>query len=169
MSDDSEKPGKSYCLQNDHRCRKCNQRGCNNDLIQWEKPMSCIKCTSTEDTDCEKSPELLSANECAPTAAGYENKCYTRVVNQTVERGCFYEASAEAKKECDDSADESCSTCTEPGCNQGKVYIGEHCYECDSAQDSNCEEKVGSYMEKNCNWSRKGCYLIRQNSQIKSE
>lgn len=167
MSDDT--PGKYFCSKNNDQCHKCSGHNCNDELLKWQEPLSCVKCTSTENENCETAIEQLTSDVCALTVSGYTDSCYTRVVDQVVERGCYYEASEQVKNECQNSEQKSCIMCNEPGCNKAKVYIGEYCYKCDSATDPNCTDKVKPSMETKCDWSSKGCYLIRENNEINRE
>lgn len=167
MSDES--PGTDFCLKHNEQCMKCSERGCNDDRLGWGKPLSCVKCTSSSDENCETAVESFDSVECEPIVLGYLNRCFTHTNDSIVQRGCLFEAPEEIQNNCYKSTDDSCLLCSESNCNNVKAYVGDYCYECDSSEDSNCTNNVLPYMEKKCESSRRGCYLMRQNQHINSK
>lgn len=166
MSDVDDSPGKEFCYQHEAQCVKCGKRGCNDNPLKWEEDLACIKCSPNIIHNCEEIGKDLSAIECTASVAGYTNGCYTVVKNHTVHRGCLLEATEDVRSECSDEFSEQCSVCRKSDCNRDNVYPGVFCYNCDSATDEKCFEKMDDSMEKDCASNHKGCYLIRENGNF---
>lgn len=124
-----------------------------------------MNCTSGTDKNCETLTESLDSVECMPTVYGYSNGCFTHIKEAIVQRGCLNEAPEEIRHKCLNNA-ESCLLCEESNCNNDIADVENFCYECDSNVDLNCTFNVLPYMEKKCDPSKKGCYLIRENHHI---
>lgn len=162
-SDSKETHGKRFCAENDKQCRKCATRGCNNDSVQYAKRLTCFKCNSATDANCKESVDSIPATECKRTVLGYNNRCFTRVTNTSVTRGCLIEANTEIKADCNAWYSQSCELCESSECNRAKVS-NEYCYECRTAIDTNCTNNLDIYMQKQCklNLRQKGCYRISE-------
>lgn len=165
MSDESN--GKNFCLEHSKQCRKCSELACNNDPIVWGKTLTCLKCSTRENENCDQVDDNVASVECGPTVSGYENHCFTNVNRSDVQRGCLFEATEDIQNNCYNSTDTSCLLCSESNCNHEN--IGEYCYQCDSKEDLNCTENITPYMGTKCAASRKGCYLIRENQNVNSQ
>lgn len=162
-SDNETSEGKQFCNRNGAQCERCATRGCNNGEVQWEKPLSCLVCNSTEDENCKAGTDG-DRNNCIRTTTGYKNHCFTRVVNHTVERGCVVGAKPDSAEDCNTWYSQSCQICRHDYCNQ-KPVVDEYCYECTTAKDANCTTNVGAYMRKKCQLTleESGCYRISEN------
>lgn len=167
MSDDSR--GSAICSEHPKQCQTCSGHACNNDSIAWGRPLSCLKCSSHDNENCRTAVDKIPSVECASIVLGYENHCFTHANQSHMQRGCLLEAQDEIQNSCYDSNDQSCLLCNKSNCNRDQIDIGEYCYECDSKVDTNCLGNVAPYMEKKCDSSRSGCYMIRINENINSE
>lgn len=127
MSDADENV--DFCLKNEKQCQRCSKRACNANLLEFEKKLSCIKCTPDENSNCNVVEDTTSATECAPTALGYKNRCYTHSVDGISYRDCLYEASTEIFEECSKQKSKKCSTCDEDGCNNTPINTNRFYYE----------------------------------------
>lgn len=71
---------KRYCDQNYASCVQCPTNGCN--TVTSRDSRLCAVCNSTIDSNCVTNPTVVASKSCA-------KGCYSRLVNQTLERGCF--------------------------------------------------------------------------------
>lgn len=69
-----------YCDQNYASCRQCSSNGCN--IITSKDSHLCAACNSSTDANCVTNPTIVPSKSC-------EKGCFTRLVNQTLVRGCF--------------------------------------------------------------------------------
>lgn len=120
MSDPIE-DGRDVCLKDPEHCTRCKERACNAQKLEFEKPLSCIKCTPNESNNCNNIDKNTTAVECAKTVIGYKNFCYTHHNGQTVTRGCLYEASDSMFNTCKTNTSASCKICNETDCNRAPI------------------------------------------------
>lgn len=105
-------------MENPEPCTRCKKRACNAQKLEFEKPLSCIKCTSNESNSCNKINKETTAIECNRTAIGYKNVCYTYHNGLDISRGCLYEASESIFDTCKTNTSALCSTCNQTDCNR---------------------------------------------------
>lgn len=108
-------------MKNIEHCIRCKERACNAKQLEFEKPLSCIKCTPSETNTCNIIDKNASAIECDRTAIGYKNVCYTYQTGQTAMRGCLYEASDTIFDICKTNSSLLCSTCDQSDCNRSPI------------------------------------------------
>lgn len=118
---DTEDSGRNMCIENDAQCSKCAKRACNSQSVEFENPISCIKCSSDNDTNCSIVHENTTAVECARTTIGYGNVCFIHKHDNVITRGCLYEASNRIFEDCKMSLNSVCSTCNQSDCNRTPV------------------------------------------------
>lgn len=135
--------------------------------LEFEKTLSCVKCSPDENNNCNVIDNETNGTECAPTTVGYKDACYHHNIGGISTRGCLYEASNDIFNECSKDNSEKCATCTEPDCNRKpavneNLYVNplssansepngqssrsslrpsfayRYCYKCDSSKDPNC-------------------------------
>lgn len=100
-----------YCNQNYENCLKCAASGCN--VLNSRVERACVVCNSGSNSNCVLNPASIATS-------GYCSLgCYTRLVNETLYRGCSDELAAsfvcsEANncKHCNDF--DKCNTITFP-------------------------------------------------------
>lgn len=165
-SDNETSAGKRFCNQNAAQCEKCASRGCNNAEVRWENPLSCIVCNSTQDDQCKTGNGVNRAG-CILTTVGYKNHCFSRVANHTVARGCLRGAIPDTADDCSAWYSQTCKICAHNDCNQGPID-DKFCFECTSADDTNCTSNVATYMRKQCqlNLVESGCYRISESEEV---
>ncbi|XP_031624828.1 calponin homology and LIM domain-containing protein-like [Contarinia nasturtii] len=122
MSDTDQNKGE--CLGHVQQCHRCSNRACNANSLELEEKLSCIKCTPDGNSNCNILEDFTEAVECARTALGYKNRCYTHSKDGISHRGCLYEANTDIFKECSDENSERCFTCAEEGCNDTSIPDG---------------------------------------------
>lgn len=115
--------GRAFCIKNHEHCIRCRKRACNAQKLEFEKPLSCIKCTSNESNNCSIIDKNTTAIECNRTANGYKNVCYTHHMGQTITRGCLYEANDSIFDICKTNTSAVCSTCNQSDCNRKSISI----------------------------------------------
>lgn len=113
--------GRDFCIKNPEHCIRCKDRACNSQKLEFEKSLSCIKCTPNENNNCNSIDKNTTAIECARTVVGYKNVCYTYHTEQTITRGCLYEASESIFDICKTNTSASCTTCNETDCNRAPI------------------------------------------------
>lgn len=123
MSDPIEN-GRDVCIANPDQCVRCKERACNAQKLEYEKPLSCIKCTPNENDNCNNIDKNTTAIECAKTVIGYKNYCYTHHNEQSVTRGCLYEASDSIFDTCKTNTSASCTICNQTDCNRAPITNG---------------------------------------------
>lgn len=120
MSDPLEN-GRDFCMKNSEHCIRCKDRACNEQKLEYEKPLSCIKCTPSENNNCNIIDKNTIAVECTRTVIGYKNVCYTHHTEQTITRGCLYEASESIFDICKTNSSALCTTCDQTDCNRAPI------------------------------------------------
>lgn len=120
MSDPNE-TGREFCMQHIEQCKKCSKRACNSQSLEFEKNISCVKCTPDKKTNCNTVDKDITAIECAQTTVGYKNACYIYQNDSVTIRGCLFEAPDIIFKECLDYYSAACSTCNQSDCNRASV------------------------------------------------
>lgn len=113
--------GRDYCTNNPIQCSTCKKRACNDNSLTYEVKFSCVKCNPKKDDNCDIIDKNITAIECAPTALGYSNQCYTYQKENETYRGCLYEAPGDIFTECSDDFSESCLTCNNTDCNRKPI------------------------------------------------
>lgn len=79
-------------------------------------------------------------------------KCYTKVENGKLYRGCIGDAIVPNEKSLEScKAIKRCNMCNETICNNRKVH--DQCIQCDSSQDSNCKSNPAIQMQVYCSVS----------------
>lgn len=93
----------------------------------------------------------------------YDDKCFTRVINETVTRGCLFElVESSSTNDCVDT--NVCDICgNQSMCNSEPIKV-EYCYSCDSRDDESCRSVVTTSMRKKCPLFLHpvGCYHIER-------
>ncbi|XP_055534567.1 uncharacterized protein LOC129724012 [Wyeomyia smithii] len=74
--------------------------------------VSCVKCSSADNTNCAAG--TVTATECTTD----DDKCYSRVNGDNVERGCLHDLVAADQTKCETPTDLTCVACTGTGCNK---------------------------------------------------
>lgn len=120
MSDPIEN-GRDFCMANLEHCIRCKDRACNSQKLEFEKPLACVQCTPNENDNCKVIDKNTTAIKCAPTVIGYKNYCYTYHKEQTVTRGCLYEASDSIFDTCKTNTSASCTICNQTDCNRAPI------------------------------------------------
>lgn len=118
MSDPVEN-GRDFCMKNMEHCERCKQRACNGEGLKFENPLSCVKCMPSDKDNCRTIDNSTAAVECARTASGYKNACYTYQDGQSATRGCLYEAPDSIFDICKANSSTLCSICNQTNCNRG--------------------------------------------------
>lgn len=151
-------PGKQFCLANRDQCYQCPKRGCNDNHPKMVDDVSCVKCNSLQNANCIQLDDKLNGTICKPFVGDYVNYCFTRVINNTVTRGCILEHD-ELIEDCNSWYSSSCEECVGNACNSVPVET-EHCISCDTERDANCTLKPDHYMSKQCPLTLRnlGCY-----------
>lgn len=150
----AEDAGTAYCMAHLDKCLACSTPGCNNNPSYSESTLTCHKCDSTTDSNCEYSQEGQASARCEyNTFLGVTEQCYThKNANGVVSRGCLLELSADhdIRKKCE-ANDEECLKCEGSGCNLATTEIdyGE-CVLCDGSVDPNCALLGESYATIKC-------------------
>lgn len=119
MSDPGQS-GRDFCDENVAQCMKCSKRACNSQPIEFEKNLSCIKCTPDKNK-CNTVSEDTKAVGCTPTTIGYKDACFIYQKGNDAIRGCLYEASNTIFNECMKSYSSDCFMCNETDCNRKPV------------------------------------------------
>lgn len=177
---DPDKDGRSFCTQNDEQCIRCQHRACNSHQLEFEKPLSCIKCIPSETENCAIIDKNVTAIACDRTTIGYKNSCYTYQTGQYVARGCLYEANGPIFDICNKNNTSLCSMCEQSDCNREpaknitfsplilhdfifkhKMTYDEliplrgeenrlHCYQCDGTDECTFMNKTNVMKPKPC-------------------
>ncbi|XP_058836568.1 uncharacterized protein LOC131693075 [Topomyia yanbarensis] len=103
--------------------------------------VTCVQCsTKTEGDNCAKGS--LTPQECTTD----DDKCYERIHEDHVVRGCLSDLSPEHQSKCNDPTDFSCATCIGSNCN---VDNWRKCYHCDGTSaaciDAQKEDNTAKY------------------------
>ncbi|KAH8394830.1 hypothetical protein KR222_007608, partial [Zaprionus bogoriensis] len=103
---------------NSSSCEICDTNGCNKDVYpaDWQ---SCLRCDSSSDADCEKTPAGY-ASYCSFYEVG--DGCVTSLEKGRTRRGC------QSEIYCDASQSTSCRQCEGANCNAvnlAAAYVGE--------------------------------------------
>ncbi|XP_039432771.1 uncharacterized protein LOC120415348 [Culex pipiens pallens] len=94
----------------DTSCHKCSGQGCNQQ--EWLK---CYQCNSATDKSC--SAEQRDNHHSAYCRHQHdEDHCYTRIVDNILERGCQSDLGEDVDA-CDDLDDMHCEACDDASCN----------------------------------------------------
>ncbi|XP_055621704.1 neurogenic locus notch homolog protein 1-like [Toxorhynchites rutilus septentrionalis] len=126
----------STCTGNPQLCQSCSTPGCNDpDKIFGD--FSCVRCSSTHNSDCIGGTYQLETEKCNdPT----NRQCYSRLLNNSVtERGCLADLDTSSQSKCLQGLD--CSVCVSfgPACNSRQYPESPlKCYQCNSTQDGTC-------------------------------
>lgn len=120
MSDPIE-DGRDFCMKDPEHCTRCKDRACNAQKLEFEKPLSCIKCIPDELHNCNIIDKNTTAIACARTVVGYKNFCYTHHTEQTVTRGCLYEATDSIFGVCKTNTSALCTICNQTDCNRAPI------------------------------------------------
>lgn len=113
--------GRDVCMNNPEQCMRCKDRACNSQGLEFENPLSCIKCTPNENDNCNNIDKNTTAIECTKTVKGYKNYCYTHHNEQKTTRGCLYEASDPMFDTCKTNTSASCTICNANDCNRAPI------------------------------------------------
>lgn len=103
---------------NSSTCEICDTNGCNKDVYpsDWQ---SCLRCDSSSDENCEKTPSSY-ASYCPTYAAG--DGCVTSLEKGRTRRGC------QSEIYCDATQVANCRQCEGENCNSvnlAAAYVGE--------------------------------------------
>lgn len=79
---------KQYCSQNYENCIYCSTNGCNQ--MTSKNSHLCVVCDSSNDSNCILNPTAISSIYC-------QQGCFSRLVNQTLHRGCYEDLGANFK------------------------------------------------------------------------
>lgn len=179
---DYDNLNRDYCIQNYAQCNFCKNRACNSNHVEFEEKISCVKCTPDENSNCNVIDETATATECAQTAVGYKDMCYTLQKGGVSHRGCLYEAPNEIFVECENPFSEACVTCNQTNCNRipivnedlelnpfHQVVREDFCYKCDSSVDPNCINQLNNSMIEKCDSTGEGlgCYHMITEAGVK--
>lgn len=90
--------------------------------------------------------------------------CYHLIENGTgrVERGCMAALTNEAQEKCRNS--DECKQCFGSKCNYQSSFIS--CVECNSSDDPDCAENIGSHHTKVCSRYQNSCFTAVGNVSI---
>lgn len=113
---DSDEDGRDFCIKNNMQCIRCKNRACNSHQLEFEKPLSCIKCTPNE--NCNIIDKNVTGMACNRTTIGYKNSCYTHQIGSHVTRGCLYEANDQIFDICQKNQTDFCALCDQADCNR---------------------------------------------------
>ncbi|XP_058125742.1 uncharacterized protein LOC131285533 [Anopheles ziemanni] len=138
----------------DQSCIVCEQSGCNSNL--WRK---CHQCQSSTSQTCAEEQEDAESTFCK--AYNSQDKCYTKIINDQVERGCQTDAGSEVDI-CTDA--EVCDLCEEDSCNKaaGASLVHIKCQQCSSADSPDCA--LGNAESKSCPLQNDRCYTAVDNA-----
>ncbi|XP_058464033.1 uncharacterized protein LOC131438198 isoform X2 [Malaya genurostris] len=93
-------------------CAICAGKNCNNGTFPGDR-LQCFQCSSSSDKMCSEQLTIaMNASYCQKYKIG--DKCFSRLVNGIVERGCESDLAALA---CDGLKTNECQVCTENNCN----------------------------------------------------
>ncbi|KFB34787.1 hypothetical protein ZHAS_00000181 [Anopheles sinensis] len=149
-----DEPAKTKCSDsNDHSCIVCDQPDCNSN--QWRK---CHQCQSSTSGACAEEQEDTESTFCK--AYNSQDKCYTKIINDQLERGCQSDAGSEVDI-CAEA--EVCDLCEGDSCNKAAAASLAHikCLQCSSANDPGCA--LGSTASKSCPLKDDQCYTAVAN------
>ncbi|KAL9919499.1 uncharacterized protein ACN427_001451 [Glossina fuscipes fuscipes] len=159
------------CLNNNTTlCMTCNENKCNTKIFP-ENRLSCHRCNSTADPNCESSPKLSSI---CPRYSETES-CITKLVDDITYRDCSPELA------CDSTDKQTCRSCNTNDCNVVNLFnsyigypgkwqevpincfscLGRNCRETNPDQLKQCElndhqncvtvfEKDGTVVQRGC-------------------
>lgn len=130
----------------------CEGDNCN-DYGQIPDDGQCAVCSSASDENCANNPKKLGNNRCSKAP---HKECYSRLIpNGLVERGCASNLEPEDFKNCFLKNDETCTVCSEPGCNKNEISTVAKisCFSCNESED-NCEIPEA----KTCEQETTGCF-----------
>uniref|UniRef100_A0A182W9K8 DUF753 domain-containing protein n=1 Tax=Anopheles minimus TaxID=112268 RepID=A0A182W9K8_9DIPT len=129
------------CLGN-NRCLSCDTDGCNVESETYLNNVAqCFRCTSNNGDNMACDEVYLGAEECDQL----EDSCFIRLQGDILERNCLSNLAEDNQQKCRNEEDNSCYSCSDPGCNQ---YPRLRCYRCSSMLDPLCanpEENSLSY------------------------
>lgn len=131
----SQLQSQRYCNENYANCIQCGSIGCN--TINSKLSRMCVTCNSTVNPACVTNPTSLQTANC-------EKGCYTRLVNESLIRGCYDQLGDEFN--CD--ADNNCSYCNDNDkCNIANYpETRKSCQTC--IGNTNCERPVSQLCIK---------------------
>lgn len=146
------------CGNHSDTCKTCKSNKCNDKKVF----ATCIDCTSSNDIHCLLVPNMCKSKVCG----AYDDKCYTFIEKQVVQRGCLKDRGRQFNTQCDLNADK-CLKC-DPNtsdisiCNAHKIRV-ETCFACDSNENPLCRHRpheLGFEMCSNLQSTEpKGCFL----------
>lgn len=152
---------RQMCRQQGDNCKTCLGDDCNT-RISFQ---TCHACNSTASVNCIRAPSIFPVVTCHD----YLDECYTRVINDTIDRGCLRQTASSNEGLMEDCRDQDvCVTCmNKTRCNSKKID-GEFCLTCDSQIDPNCRTNVTFEMRKQCALSvkRMGCYRFEDDDDL---
>ena len=90
-------------------CETCQEDVCN---IYGPPSYTCIQCSSRDDPKCLTDISAFTPVRCRSSSISNENQCYSRILGDTVQRGCL--ADIDDYNICQNSF---CKTCSGAGCN----------------------------------------------------
>uniref|UniRef100_A0A182J6I2 DUF753 domain-containing protein n=1 Tax=Anopheles atroparvus TaxID=41427 RepID=A0A182J6I2_ANOAO len=132
----------------DLSCIICEESGCNQN--HWVK---CHQCDQTTHAACGDEQQASDSAYCKSYHA--EDKCYTKIMNDRLERGCQSDAGSGVDI-CSDA--DVCLTCQEDACNNapGSSLVYTKCQQCTSSEDPECA--LGAVQSKSCPLQNDPCY-----------
>lgn len=152
---------REMCRRQGDNCKTCFGDDCNT-RITFQR---CYVCNSTESVNCIRVPSIFPVAMCRD----YLDTCFTRVMNDIVDRGCLRQTAASNDELIEDcSNNEVCATCNEKDRCNNKVIEGEFCLTCDSNLDTNCRSNVSYAMRTQCALAVTtiGCYRFEDEHDL---
>ena len=127
------------CLNLDRECFHCGSESCNKDNTRVDDLCHNCKQTSQQLDNCLINPSESRKSLCA---FGNYGKCFSRVVNGLVERGCSITLPPSELNNCYSDQDESCHLCSEGNACNKQIFPKDRikCYKC-KGTDSDCVSK----------------------------
>uniref|UniRef100_A0A182MFY4 DUF753 domain-containing protein n=1 Tax=Anopheles culicifacies TaxID=139723 RepID=A0A182MFY4_9DIPT len=126
----------------DNSCYSCSGHGCN----QYPR-IRCYRCSSLLDPLCA-NPEENGLNYEFCDSFLPDDRCYARIVDQHVERGCEVDLSNNGEDVC--AGDPMCHACHSSGCNsvdESTLKSKARCLSCSSERDGEECEKAAMEAE----------------------
>ncbi|XP_053668178.1 proprotein convertase subtilisin/kexin type 5-like [Anopheles marshallii] len=126
--------GEDVCA-GDPLCFACHSSGCNNvDESELKNMARCISCSSYRDgEECDKA--ALEAERCD----WLDDVCFTRVVDDNLQRGCLSTLEENEQDNCRDVSDTACITCQSASCNN-QLWL--KCLNCKKSDNPACSDPV---------------------------
>lgn len=152
---------RKMCRRQGNDCKTCLGDDCNT-RISFR---TCHVCNSTASVNCYRAPSIFPVVTCTD----YLDECYTRVKNDTVDRGCLRQAAPSNEglvKDCKDK--DVCTKCLDKARCNNRVVDGEFCLTCDSTRNPNCRTNVTYQMRTQCALSvnKMGCYRFEDDDDV---